>query len=100
MAKLLLPKGFKDPLWLERELTKRPESSWRKLGEKRALGLFHAMSVRVPAYKDFLKQHKVDPEKIRGVKDFSQLPTIDKDNYLRKYPRQDLCWDGEFKNDR
>jgi|SRR3989344_5777057 len=98
MNRLYLPNGFRDPLWLEKQLKTRPEKDWRRLGQRRAMALFHEMSARVPAYKDFLKKHKVDPTKIRTVKDFAQLPTVNKDNYLRKYPREALCWDGEFKN--
>ncbi|OGL34998.1 hypothetical protein A3A68_02065 [Candidatus Saccharibacteria bacterium RIFCSPLOWO2_01_FULL_48_13] len=97
MDRLLLPKGYKDPVWLEKQLVARSEEQWQKLGQERVLALFRAMSERVPAYKDFLKRHEVDPSKVRGIKDFSQLPTIDKDNYLRRYPRDQLCWDGNFK---
>jgi phenylacetate-CoA ligase len=99
MNRLLLPKGFKDPVWLEAQLKLRPEAEWRRLGKRRALALFHNMAERVPAYKDFLKKHKVDHRKIVSAKDFAQLPAVDKDNYLRAYPREALCWDGEFSRD-
>lgn len=98
MNKLLLPRGFKNPLWLETQLKFRPEKDWRRLGETRALALFHSMAQRVPAYKDFLKKHKINHNKIHSIKSFSQLPTVDKNNYLRAYPRESLCWDGDFKN--
>ncbi|MBS3902875.1 MAG: phenylacetate--CoA ligase family protein [Anaplasmataceae bacterium] len=55
------------------------------------------MANRVPAYKDFLKKHKLNPEKIKNIKDFSNVPLLDKDNYLRKYPIEKLCWDGEYQ---
>ncbi|MEX0881557.1 MAG: hypothetical protein WDZ34_01645 [Candidatus Saccharimonadales bacterium] len=97
MYRLLLPRGFKDPIWLEKELKTRPEADWKRLGKRRALALFHNMAERVPAYKDFLKKHKIDHKKIVSIKDFAQLPAIDKDNYLRAYPREALCWNGDFK---
>jgi len=65
-----------------------------------ALGLFHQMSQRVPAYQDFLKQRDINPRRIRTIGDFRQLPTVDKDNYLRHYPREALCWDGKFSSER
>lgn len=75
------------------------ESYWTKRGEAMALELFHEMSVRVPAYKSFLKKHNFDPKTVRSMDDFEKIPVIDKDNYLRVYPREELCWDGRF-NDR
>jgi phenylacetate-CoA ligase len=99
MNRLLLPKGFKDPIWLEKELKTRSEADWKRLGKRRTLALSHNMAERVPAYKDFLKKHKIDHRKIVSIRDFRQLPTVDKDNYLRAYPREALCWDGDFKND-
>jgi len=98
MNKLLLPRGFRDLEWLESELKNRPEKGWQRLGNSRALDLFHQMAERVPAYKDFLKKNGVNPKKIQTIHDFRKLPLIDKDNYLRAYEREDLVWDGEFKN--
>ena len=55
------------------------------------------MARRVPAYKDFLRKNKVNPAKVRTMADFRAVPTISKQNYLRKYPHEMLCWDGDFK---
>lgn len=85
---------------LEKLLKSKPESYWLKRGERMALDLFHQMAQRVPAYQDFLKQQSINPNRIRTISDFKQLPTIDKDNYLRQYPRQALCWDGKFSSER
>src|SRR3990167_8468255 len=38
----------------------KDESFWLRLRQSRPLALFHAAAVRVPAYKDFLRQHKID----------------------------------------
>lgn len=98
MTKILLPRGFRDAELLERELLSRPEKRWQRIGNARALMLFHQMAERVPAYKDFLKKSGVSPKTIKNIADFKKLPTIDKNNYLRAYPREQLVWDGDFKN--
>jgi phenylacetate-CoA ligase len=79
-------------------LKDRPENYWRKRGERMALGLFKAMSKRVPAYKDYLKKLRFDPDKIKDLDGFKDIPTIDKVSYLRQYPREMLCWDGKFSD--
>ena len=84
-----LPDGFKNPDWLENELKSRSEADWEKLGQQRALSLFHAMAERVPAYKQFLKKHQVNHEHIKTIADFKTVPTIDKDNG-GKTPEQQL----------
>lgn len=90
------PVGFGDTSKFLTELKTKPENVWIEKGQQRALNLFHQMAVRVPAYKDFLKKNKVHPEKIKSFADFQQLPTIDKNSYLREYPRESTCWDGKF----
>lgn len=88
---------WKDPVKQLKELKTRPESYWIRRGERMALNLFHRMSVRVPAYKDFLRKHKIRPSSIQTIEDFKKIPSLDKDNYLRKYTLPKLCWDGKLK---
>jgi phenylacetate-CoA ligase len=93
-----LPKLFRNRTikqW-ESGLRTKPESYWIKRGEHASLKLFHQMARRVPAYKDFLKKAKINPSKVKTIRDFQQLPSIDKDNYLRKYSREQLSWDGKY----
>lgn len=59
-----------------------------------ALRLFKLVSSRVPAYKDFLKKNKINPEKIKSIFDFVKIPSVNKKNYLRAYPWEKLCLDG------
>lgn len=68
--------------------------SLSKNGEKKALKLFHEASVKVPAYRDFLKKHQVHPDKIKSVADYAQVPCITKENYIEKYEYTQRCWDG------
>jgi phenylacetate-CoA ligase len=96
MSKLLLPRGFRNAESLHKRLQTEEESRWIKRGERRALNLFYEMANRVPAYKDFLAANNVSASSIKSAKDFARLPTIDKDNYLRKYSKEMLCWDGDF----
>lgn len=67
-------------------------------GFRRALQLFYSASERVPAYKDFLKKHGVNPALIKTKEDFKEVPVVNKHNYLRAYPLQDLLWDGKLDN--
>lgn len=91
-----LPRGYRNAAALNKKLHTASEQTRMRLGRRRALMLFQQMAKRVPAYQDFLKKHSVKPESIRNVSDLKRVPTVDKDNYLRKYPREMLCWDGNF----
>ncbi|MEK7576063.1 MAG: hypothetical protein AAB482_00030 [Patescibacteria group bacterium] len=81
---------------LEHLLTTKPESFWLQEGEWRALKLFHQAAIRVPAYKDFLARHKIRPNSICTIKDFTQVPPTDKKNYINAYPLEKRCWDGNL----
>ena len=78
-------------------LKKQNSDYWIKAGNKEKLRLFHAVAENVPAYKDFLQKNKLDPRTIKTVEDLKKVPTIDKDNYLRAYPHEDLMWNGTLK---
>lgn len=95
-----LPRVLRNRVKLQQALKSKPERYWIRRGEQMALKLFHDMAEHVPAYKDFLKKNKINPDNIKTIKDFKLVPTLDKDNYLRKYPREALCWDGEFASRR
>lgn len=95
---MYLPTGYQDTKHLLRNLKSKNEDYWIKRGEKRVLKLFREMAQRVPAYKDFLKKHKIKAETIKTINDFKKVPTISKDNYLRKYPLEMVCWDGRIKD--
>ncbi len=82
----------------EKRLSKEPEEYWRNKGVKKALDLFHAAAKRVPAYKDFLKKHRVHPGKIKTIRDFQSVPITDKKNYIEKYSLPNRMWDGRMPN--
>ena len=70
---------------------------WMKEREKSSLALFKKAAKNVPAYKDFLQKNKIQAEKIKTWQDFQNVPPMDKKNYLRQYPLEQLCWDGSLK---
>ena len=70
---------------LLKTLRDKPEDYWIKRGKSMVLKLFYQMTKGVPAYKNFLKSYKVSSSNIKNIKNFSNIPTIDKNNYLRKY---------------
>lgn len=66
-------------------------------GFHNALRLFHQAAERIPAYRDFLKKHRVQAETITTPQAFQRVPITTKENYLRAYPLHDLCWDGTLQ---
>jgi phenylacetate-CoA ligase len=84
------------PPKLQAALKKKPEKFWQLRGEKMALELFRQMAQRVPAYKDFLAKNSFDYKTVRTARQLEDIPRVDKDNYLRAYPLEMLCWDGDF----
>lgn len=92
-----LGKGLEAQLLL-RELRSLPEEYWIGRGQEMALDLFHQMSRRVPAYKDFLKNHALNHRTIKTIHDTKNIPPVSKQNYLQEYSRNEVCWDGRFKN--
>ncbi|MDO8510216.1 MAG: hypothetical protein Q7S15_01155 [bacterium] len=75
-------------------ITGKKTAYWSRVRETQALKTFHKAAQKVPAYKDFLKKHKIDASKIKTFKDFQNVPLINKENYLREYPFESLCIDG------
>jgi phenylacetate-CoA ligase len=74
------------------------DTTWQQIGQQMALQLFQAMAERVPAYKDFLRHHRVNPALIKSYADWQQIPPMDKPSYIDKYPLHQLCWGGELGN--
>ena len=69
---------------------------WERAGQKNTLELFQKAARYVPAYKDFLSKHSINPKKIKTWEDFQSVPLTDKKNYLTKYRFEDLCWHGRI----
>lgn len=69
---------------------------WENERARRMLALFHRAAKNVPAYKDFLKKQRVEPEKIKTLGDFQLVPPVNKKDYLRHYPFKKLIWEGRL----
>jgi phenylacetate-CoA ligase len=61
-----------------------------------AIELFKEVAREVPAYRQFLAEHGVDPNAIATAEDFARLPLVTKDNYVKRYPLASLCRGGEL----
>ncbi len=94
--KIFLPRGYKNLELLESKLRTKKEKVWISSGRRRAVRQFHLMAEFVPAYKKFLKLKKIDSNLTSSKNSFNDIPLIDKDNYLRQFSRDELCWNGEF----
>jgi phenylacetate-CoA ligase len=67
-------------------------------GGEQAVRLFHDVAGSVPAYREFLREHEVDPASIRTLEDFRGLPLMTKDTYHRRYPLPQLCRGGRIED--
>jgi phenylacetate-CoA ligase len=58
--------------------------------------LFQRAAGSVPAYREFLREHGVDPAAVRTLDDFRRLPLMTKENYHLRYPLAQRCRDGRL----
>jgi phenylacetate-CoA ligase len=65
-------------------------------GQANALRLFHEAARRVPAYREFLRRHGINPADVRTAEEYRQVPATDKKNYIDRYPLEELVWDGSL----
>jgi len=63
-------------------------------GADRALELFHEVAEQVPAYRRFLAEQGIDA----ATDDFSRVPLLTKDNYLRRHSLPELCRGGRLED--
>ncbi len=72
----------------------------KQFAEQKALARFRKVCLHVPAYKEFLRENGICASSIKTIDDFRQLPYVDKENYLRKYPLDKLVWDGDLSRQK
>ncbi|MGY6216440.1 phenylacetate--CoA ligase family protein [Methylolobus aquaticus] len=65
-------------------------------GAAGAAALAAAAIDKVPAYREFLRSHGVDPTAPRTDADFARLPLMTKPGYMQRYPLPARCWGGEL----
>ncbi|MGR8942552.1 MAG: phenylacetate--CoA ligase family protein [Gammaproteobacteria bacterium] len=61
-----------------------------------AMNLFKATVSQVPAYRQFLEAHSVDPDLIASIGNFDSLPLQTKTNYMQIYPLPMRCKNGQL----
>lgn len=62
-----------------------PAEAWEDIQFRTALAVFQRALDTTDAYKDFLAEHDIDPKSINTIEDFSRLPVMNKDNYVKKF---------------
>lgn len=62
-----------------------PAEVWEAIGQKNALSVFKETAETIPAYQEFLKLQKFNPENVKSIEDFYKIPFMDKYNYIQKY---------------
>lgn len=67
-----------------------PAEAWEALGQRSAMSVFQETATTIPAYKEFLKLQKFNPEDVKSLDDFSRIPTTDKYNYIQTYGFNDV----------
>jgi phenylacetate-CoA ligase len=65
-------------------------------GSMQALDLFRIAAREVPAYRQLLVEHKIDPAAVKSAADFARLPLLDKKNYNRRFPLDELVLGGKL----
>ena len=63
-----------------------------------ALALFRDVAATVPAYRAFLAEHGIEPDRIRTAADFAGLPLAGKQTYLYRHPLAQLCRGGRLES--
>ena len=69
----------------------KKSSDWKKIGEKKLLATCKEAYTKVPAYKKFLDDTKINIKKIKSITDFESVPIVGKKNYLCANAWEDLC---------
>ncbi|MGR8935905.1 MAG: phenylacetate--CoA ligase family protein [Gammaproteobacteria bacterium] len=64
--------------------------------QQNALQLFKKTVARVPAYRQFLQERNIKPERIDSFAAFQCLPLLDKAHYMQLYPLPLRCKDGRL----
>lgn len=73
-------------------LSRMTPGFWEKKGQKKAFQTFHEAVGKSSAYKDFIQNHNVCPDKIRTLEEFqTKVPITDKESYISKYKLDALC---------
>ncbi|MGC8776010.1 MAG: phenylacetate--CoA ligase family protein [Minisyncoccia bacterium] len=73
-----------------KELKTKKAEFWLDLGKNQFDKLIKFILDSTPAYRQFLKDNGINPQKIKGFEDLKNLPLMNKNIYLKKYNYLDL----------
>jgi len=71
---------------------------WTKMRALNGLNTFHSSAKNVTAYGGFLKMTGISSSEIVVAHDLKTVPSVNKDNYLRAYPLEQLCRAGSLRS--
>jgi phenylacetate-CoA ligase len=80
--------------WLTRLFRRTPPPILAGLGQLRAERAAWRAAKRVPAYRDFLQKHAVDPDDLFPLGILGRLPETEKKNYIDRYDLMERCVGG------
>jgi phenylacetate-CoA ligase len=60
------------------------------------LALFHEAAAEVPAYRDLLRTHGIDPAAVQDRDAFVRLPVLTKEGYVARHPLAARCRGGDL----
>lgn len=63
---------------------------------QQVLRLFQSTAATVPAYREFLASHGINPGQVKSFEDFQSLPLTDKASYMQAYPLPERCKGGQL----
>ncbi|MHB8362771.1 MAG: phenylacetate--CoA ligase family protein [Patescibacteria group bacterium] len=64
-----------------------------KESEKNVISNFKIYAPKVKAYVKFLQKHDINIDNIKTIEDFKKLPLTSKENYITKYPLEEIVTD-------
>jgi phenylacetate-CoA ligase len=90
LALRLVAREFGTMRWT---LERTPPAVSSAFSDARALRTARAAARRVPAYREHLERHGIDPSRIRSL---DELPETDKASYIDPHPLPTRCVDGRL----
>ncbi len=64
-----------------------------KESEKNVISNFKIYAPKIKAYVKFLQKHDINIDNIKTIEDFKKLPLTSKENYITKYPLEEIVTD-------
>ncbi len=80
--------------FFETELDSALTAQRRRDAGEAAVQLFQDVAQSVPAYRQFLASHAVDPSSVRSARELRAVPATSKANYHRRFTLAELCRGG------